>query len=533
MNRIAALLILAACSRTNSHHDQPDGGSADAPVSGDGAADSGVPASGVAINALAPNLVAPDNGCVGVADGASQYCDFVKYVAPHVNGISIFLIWNEIDHGDAPCVEGSSTPCDWQAFDARVADFVSHGLTVNLIVVGVPEGGHGNNGTPSYVFKPSYAASLGAPPQDFSVCGLWPGGANAPVKGSPTLSAVWNSDSCTASVGTCAASTDHSGFPVVYEKPYMTAYQSFVANVIKHYSPAGDGDGPTLAAHVGYARFGMTAGGETQLFCQDMWPGPSGLAADPGGFTKDIFMNDYITPMVATLAGAHPAIGLEINAHNGPPGETDFTLADAEGSAALAVGVGIGMESLSIADPAKLAAGNLCGDDWCGQFDRAPAHVPLVLQTTCPTVTQEYPLMSITGDGHLATATCVGNCTALDSNQSCGGALDLYPGSSGWTEIHGSGAYDGAYAVKVLSPTSFQFTSTITTAVTTGSARTPDFLPATVPFGIAHHASAFEIYLCDLFYAFDPNPVTGSVCSTPPGAYSTQYATTLSTVSGK
>jgi hypothetical protein len=58
-------------------------------------------------------------------------------------------------------------------------------------------------------------------------------------------------------------------------------------------------------------------------------------------------------------------------------------------------------------------------------------------------------------------------------------------------------------------------------------------LPATVPFGIAHHASAFEIYLCDLFYAFDPNPVTGSACSTPPGAYSTQYATTLSTVSGK
>ena len=46
-------------------------------------------------------------------------------------------------------------------------------------------------------------------------------------------------------------------------------------------------------------------------------------------------------------------------------------------------------------------------------------------------------------------------------------------------------------------------------------------------------ATAFEIYLCDLFYAYDPHPVAGEKCSTPPGPDSALYASTLSAVSGK
>ncbi|HTR52155.1 MAG TPA: hypothetical protein VMJ10_15685 [Kofleriaceae bacterium] len=508
-------VTLVACS-SPSPAGAPDASVSPPPVDAALAVDAPVSSPQVAVNALAPNLVAPAAGCAGVPDGASQYCDFAKYIAPHVDGISIFVYWKQIDHGATePCVEGSQTnPCDWSQVDPRIESFVSLGLTVNLIAIGVPEGGTGNAATPAYVFSAEYAAQLGAPPQDFAVCALWPGGANAPVHGSTTASAVWNTSACYTPGGTCSASADTSGFPVVYEKPYETAYAGFVANVVQHYSPRGSMSGPDLASHIGYIRFGVTAGGEAQLICNSVWPGPGGLAAQPLAFAKTAFLDGYVQPLVGAMHAAQPAVGVLINTHDGPPSNTDVSYADIEAQLAVGAGVGIGMESLGIGDAYEYAHGGTCNDDWCANFDNTTG-VPHVLQTTIPTLQPAFSVASITGNGTHAEVTCSGPC-------------DFYTGNSGWVQVTGTGAYDGTYQIaEVLSANSFAIASSTTATVTTGTIIGPDFLPVSAPFAAAHHATALEIYACDLFYAFDPNPVTGMNCSTPPGAYSAQYASLL------
>jgi hypothetical protein len=510
----------------------PEASGGDGGAANDGGA-AGSAGALVALNALVPELgQAPAGGCSGGAGAGTQYCDFFEYVAPHVNGVSTFLVWSQIDHGaSGPCVEGSTAnPCDWTAYDAYVEAFVKAGLTVNLVVIGVPEGGMSNQGTPDYVFTSAYAASLGAPSQDMVVCNLWPGNKASPVHGSKSVSGVWNEGACYATAGGCAGSApyaDHNGFPVVYEKPYATAYQSFIANVVKHYSPAGAGMGPALASHIGYARFGVTAGGEAQMFCDTVWPGPSGLAAAPLAYSSDAFLGSssapesgYVSSLIGTIAGAKPVMKTLINAHAGPPSNSDLGFADSMVEIATASGVGFGMEALSIGDAYEDSLGKPCNDDWCKNFGaHAGTGVPLVLQSTIPTMQPTYAA-SIDGNGTEATATCGPSC-------------DFYVGNSGWVTVSGSdpAGFDGTFLITGGEPnTAITFASKTSGKSSSATLEGPDYLPTTIPFAVKNHATALEIYLCDLFYAFDPNAVSGQNCSTPPGPQSNAYAAVLGTV---
>jgi len=484
----------------------------------------------VAVNALAPFMTEPSGGCPGEG-GTPGYCEFFEYVAPHMNGISTFLVWREIDTGSTPCVEGSKdNPCNWTSYDTQLAKYVAAGLEVNLIVVGVNEGGTSNDATPPYVFTPSYASSLGASPQDMVTCSLWPGGPSSPVHGSKTVSGVWNHDSCYSTSGACSGSTDTTGFPVVYEKPYMTAYQGFIANVLQHYSARGTGAGPGLSSHIGYVRFGMTAGGENQLFCSTVWPGAKGLAAQPLSYSKEAYLGSmadpssgYVSAMVSWIHAKDPSVGVLINSHSGPPADTDLTYADIEAELATSNHVGIGMEALGISDVYESSRGKPCNDDWCENFEQyAQAGVPLVLQTTQATLQPAFTISSIAASG----GTAIANCTTV---------CDFYTGNSGWVQIIGNSVADfnGTFPVIGTTSTSFAFASPSNASGTGGTAIVPDDLATTVPFAVSEHTTALELYLCDLLYAFDPNPVTGSKCSTPPGSYSATYAATIQSVSGK
>jgi hypothetical protein len=541
---VVGISFAAGCSgsspASSPSNDAADGGSGTTNPGGStpdgGANDSGGSSapSGVALNALAPTLTPPAGGCTSSSEG-NAYCDFLKYVAPHVNGVSVFVYWAQVDHGSVPCVEGSSDhPCDWSAYDELFSAYENAGLTVNLIVIGVNEGGTSNQGTPAYVFTPEYATSLGAPPQDMTTCALWPGAASSPVQGSKTVSGIWNHDTCVATGGSCTGSapyTDHNGFPVVYEKPYMTGYQGFIANVLKHYSPAGSGMGPALSAKIGYARIGMTAGGENQLFCTPVWPGPTGLAASPNTFSKALFdgsisdpQSGYISAMTSFLASQKSKLPTLINAHAGPPANSDMSYADEQAAIAISNGVGFGMEALSIGDPYRDSLAQDCTDDWCNNFEtNASKGAPLVLQTTIPFVQPTVAITSIAGDGSNAVVTCASDCPS-------------YSGSSAWVQISGNSnaAFNGTFQiVEPLSSTTFAIATKTNATGTGGSMLNPDYLPSTIPFAVKKHASAFEIYLCDLFYAFDPNTVAGETCSTPPGSDSALYASTISAVSGK
>ena len=111
--------------------------------------------------------------------------------------------------------------------------------------------------------------------------------------------AIWN-----ASTGSChllgggtdlscvvTTPTEFSGFPVVYEKPIMSAYQTFLTNLALHYSASGSGYGPEIAQFLAYVRPGMASGGENNPQCNVegnigsvQWPSssvPAGYVIQP------------------------------------------------------------------------------------------------------------------------------------------------------------------------------------------------------------------------------------------------------------
>jgi hypothetical protein len=227
--------------------------------------------------------------------------------------------------------------------------------------------------------------------------------------------------------------------------------------------------------------------------------------------------------MVSFIHSRDPSIGALINTHAGPPADTDLTYADIEAQIALGNHVGVGMEALGIGDAYEHALGKPCVDDWCATFEQnAGAGVPLVLQSTVPTLQPSYSIASIEGNGKTATATCTTPC-------------DFYTGNSAWVQISGNSAADfsATFEVSGATSTTFSFASTSSATGAGGTVLGPDYLPITVPFAVSEHATALELYMCDLLYAFDPEPVAGMKCSTPPGSDSAKYASTIREVSGK
>jgi hypothetical protein len=176
-----------------------------------------------------------------------------------------------------------------------------------------------NIATPQYVFLTTWAGS--STPQDVIVCGGYQGdvdGATCPVSGTfPSAGndvAIWNinglgsgpSNGCTPlngshlSCSTCSSTiTDFTGFPIVYEKPFMTAYQGFLTQVATHYNvTTGTKDGPTIAPYIAYVRVGMAEGGENQPNCTTVMgsaPQPtSPISSPPAGYIVDINHVDYV-----------------------------------------------------------------------------------------------------------------------------------------------------------------------------------------------------------------------------------------------
>jgi hypothetical protein len=225
---------------------------------------------------------------------------------------------------------------------------------------------------------------------------------------------------------------------------------------------------------------------------------------------------------MAFIHAQDPSVPTAINAHAGPPDNSDNSYADTEAQLAVANHVGFGMEAFGLGDAYLSSHGMECVDNWCNNFATyADAGVPLVLQNTIPLLQPTYALTTIVGNGKDALATAPGS--------------DLYGGNSSWVQISGSSAaaYNGMFDVIGADASVFGFASTESVTGTGGTLLSPDYLPLSIPFAIGAHATAFEIYLCDLLYAYDPNPVAGLTCSSPPGPDSAKYAATLSAASGK
>jgi hypothetical protein len=300
-----------------------------------------------------------DTSATCTANGGTNACidNFVQYVLPNISGIGVTVPWGQIDvcgtpagstqctispDDDTHCGATTFTSYDWCTLDALLSYYISNygtsfaGKKIALIITAVEDTSPNNptpatTVTPPYVFSTGYASGLGANPQDIVVCSGWKGDISATScpayqnTGSFTSSdyAIWNINGAGPPLGCFAtnphlkcqtsacASPDYSGFPVVYEQPFMTAYQQFITALVHHYGPSSaSAMGKVIGPYIAYVRIGLAAGGENQPYCsvggipiaaQTFWN--NNLSVPNAGF----LVNNNNTEFVSTGGGTTDA----------------------------------------------------------------------------------------------------------------------------------------------------------------------------------------------------------------------------------
>lgn len=287
------------------------------------------------------------NSCSTLSQGGWQ--DFSQFIlgSSSVYGVNIYVPWSS--------VETSQGVYDFSALDAQVNYYEANypSKKVNLMWMAVNYGsindseGGMNYMTPSYVFTSSWASSSQvttvnggnpATPLDVVSCTNYPG-----VSGQPT-----------------------TGYPVVYEAPFVAAYENFIAAVIQHYN------GNTT---IGYMRFGLSVGDEADPYCTTSLPNWSYPAT----------WENYVQTMDTFEASQKPQVQL-MESLNGVNGD-DSTLPPFEALNAVNNGFGFGSNGWQATDitAAATAGANLCTADWCALFDQYHSSgVPLELQPANP-----------------------------------------------------------------------------------------------------------------------------------------------------
>ncbi|HVI08037.1 MAG TPA: hypothetical protein VND65_07050 [Candidatus Binatia bacterium] len=299
----------------------------------------------------------PGVSCATLSNGNWNNSSFqIILSSPAVSGVNIYIPWNT--------VETSQQSYDFSSLNQQIAAYSGTNKKVNLMWMAVNYGnvndlqGGVNTMTPAYVFTTSWANSVGAStPQDVAYCEFYPG----------------NGTFVNTTANANTAGFDSTGYPVVYEKPFMTAYQNFIGKVIQQYNGN---------SAIGYMRFGLSVGDEADAYCTQQLqglPSPNTFAADPSPSTWE----NYVQAMDTFEHRQSPAVQLmeSMNSLDTDPG---VTLPDFEASTAVSDGFGFGSNGWQNSDIQASASGTPCTSDWCTMFDTYQGRVPLELQTATP-----------------------------------------------------------------------------------------------------------------------------------------------------
>jgi hypothetical protein len=513
-----------------------------------------------------PGVTLPAPACLATYS-SGYYNSFLSTALPGISGIGVTVYWSCVDNCSttAPCATPVTTGCpsgnwescfDWSYLDEDLLDYIRNTVTpftskkIVLIINPESDSGGVNAVTPQYVFSSNYASSISANLQDVVVCKSWPGGGvMPPVSGSfgPSDFGIWNKNNCsTIGAPTCSCTgpscgfTNFSGFPVVYEKPILTAYQNFLQALFLHYSSQGSGQ--QIAPYILYARIGLSHGGENYPECatkgsvpptaNSTWPGPQGqfgpTRAEPwqtaSSYTDAGYLTlwqtpadgtGYITVMMQFL-NTYATFPVTVTSANGPPGHMNQAYADLEAQLATQNNVGFGNQALNIYDTILAAAGTPSVDDWVENFKNYPYAPVHHLQTYSPgnggMLASGFAITSINVSSGTATVTCAG---AADCSFFCPGFIYIVGNDSP--------ALDGVFPTD-SSCTSPNVTFTPTQPVmpntySNGTMWGSDYWPITMPFATQQKATSVEVWECDLDFAFNSTTTSGCVNSlTSPNA---------------
>lgn len=280
-----------------------------------------------------------------------------------VHAVDIYVPWNT--------VETSQQNYDFTDLNAQIAAYGNTNKKVNLMWMAINYGnvndsqGGINTMTPSYVFTTDWANTVGASsPQDVVYCATYPGSDNLYGQQiSYTNASMSNFDS--------------TGYPAVYEKPFMTAYQNFIAAALDSANYGSN------ISNIGYMRFGLSVGDETDAYCTaqlQQIPNPNQFAQDPSPAT----WQTYVQAMDTFEKSRNPTVQLMESLNSLDTTSDPTVMPDIEASLAASNGFGFGSNGWRNSDIAASASNAPCTADWCAMFDKYTGQVPLELQTATP-----------------------------------------------------------------------------------------------------------------------------------------------------
>src|SRR5271165_3269556 len=317
----------------------------------------------IQIDALKPPCP-PGVSCATLSQGNWNAEPFQTVLSSAVvHGMNIYVPWNT--------VETSQQNYDFTDLNAQIAAYASTNKKVNLMWMAVNYGnvnnsqGGINTMTPSYVFTTNWANSVGASsPQDVVYCSTYPGSDNLYGQQIPYTNASM-------------PNFDSTGYPAVYEKPFMTAYQNFIAAALdpKNYGSNFD--------KIGYMRFGLSVGDEADAYCTaqlQQIPAPNQFAPDPSPAT----WQTYVQAMDTFEKNQNPTVQLLESMNSLDTTSNPTVMPDIEASLAVSNGFGFGSNGWRNSDIAASASNTACTADWCAMFDKYAGQVPLELQTATP-----------------------------------------------------------------------------------------------------------------------------------------------------
>ncbi len=304
------------------------------------------------------------NSCSTLSQGGWQ--DFSEFIlgSSAIYGVNIYVPWSS--------VETSQGVYDFSALDSQVGYYqrAYPSKRVNLTWMAVNYGsvndsqGGVNYMTPGYVFTSSWASSVGASPQDVAYCSNYEGANKLDQQGISYTNILMGN-------------FDATGYPVVYEAPFVSAYQKFIAAVLAHY--------PGTFTNIGYIRFGLSVGDEADAYCTPQLqtlPSPNTFSAD-GTITT---WQNYVGGMYSFEKGLKPGVQL-MQSLNSLDADSGAPMPAFEAATAVADGFGFGSNGWQATDiaAAATAGASLCTADWCALFDQYHSSgVPLELQPANP-----------------------------------------------------------------------------------------------------------------------------------------------------
>ena len=351
-------------------------------------------------------------------------------VMPNVDGITLVFQWSSIESSNG--TDTGSGGYSWTNMDADINKYVGQtnwnaskkvGIVLSPVTNGNSTSG-ANISTPSYVFSSTWATTAGASsPLEECTCGYYPGDS-----GAPTNNGCWNS----------STSSDTSGMPAAWQKPFYVALQNFQSAAISHINSA------SYSYAVAYVRMGLAAGGEMFPYCSsnlETLVSPSTAAELESvwtGYADTMFVYE------GGLGSQHPIMAAPDGGQNAV---VTGAWADTEASDAVGQGLQLGSEGFQFQDTIHVYTGLPCSNDWCYTFstDDPPIRE---LQTLQQSVPAENTCGSNTSAGGDYTDTGSLVCL-LPYAEGKANSVELYPGDmflSYDPNYTGYSTYGAAYA---------------------------------------------------------------------------------------